>query len=158
MPKQRMVGQELDKIYTDTGEFQLGAEAEDLVGNEYIFVEYKALSDDATEGMLAAGLDSAYRRYVVTADTTHGDAIRNDPRGQFQAALTDETFGWLQKKGYNRKAIPTDGTVQKDRQIMVSNATRGVATILSTNNKPCGTSIENDVSTSIAAGSVYLDC
>jgi len=158
MPKQRVVGHELDKIYTDLNEFQLGAEAEDLQGNEYVFVEYEALSAAATEGMLGVGLDSSYRRYVTSADSTDSEAIRNDPKGQYQAALTDGTFGWMQKKGYNRKAIPTDGTVQKDRQIMVSNATRGVATILATNNKPCGSAIENDVSTSIAAGRVYLDC
>jgi len=157
MALQRVMGHELDKIYTDKDEFQLGAECEDEQGNVYVFVEYDALAAVGVAGLFAVGCDSAYRRFVATCDSTHADAVRNDPKGQLQAALTDGTYGWAQKKGYNRKAIVTDGSAVQGLQLMVSAGTRGVLTALTSNNKPVGTTRLTDTGTALAIGSVYLD-
>ena len=161
MARDRVVGQDLDRAYSslDDTEFQLGAEAEDEIGNEYVFLEYERLhgSLEGVEGLFGVGCDSAYDRFHATCDSNNADAVRNDPKGQFQAQLDHGQFGWAQKKGINRKAITTDGSVAQGNQIMVSTGTRGVATPVTTLQKAVGTALEANTSTTLAAGTVYLD-
>jgi len=158
MPIQRVVGQQLDAAYTDEGLFQLGAEAEDERGNEYVFLQYEKLGElEGVEGLFGVGCDSEYNVFFSTCDTDDGDAIRNDPKGQFQAQLDHGELGWAQRRGYNRKAITTDGTVTQGVQIMVAGQIRGVATPLTYLQKPVGTARENNTEFTLAPGTVYLD-
>ena len=112
---------DLDRIY-DSQDFDLGAIYMDNQGRKFRFCKYNQgdHSVAAVAGRLGIGLDSAYPDWEVTMDYASGTitAIGNDQKGFFQAALTDEKYGWLQVTGKNKKAGLTDGSVAQGELLM----------------------------------------
>lgn len=144
---------DLDKIYT-TPKFPLGAKVEDQAGGVYIFVKYNAGDGavDAVAGRLAIGLDSGYPDNEVTMDYSSSTitAIPKNPKGFFQAALTDGTYGFLQTRGRNRKDMLTDGGVTQGDELMKHATTDGaVDTHDDTARKTVAIALETDDASSL---------
>lgn len=96
----------LDKIYTKQ-EFALGQKV-DVGDKVFRFVKYLTGTTTVTG---AAGLGvwgTLENRWHVTCDydssTTGCTAVLQKHKGYLQAALTDETYGWVQTDGPARKA------------------------------------------------------
>ena len=153
---------DLDRVY-DKADFPLGAETEDSAGNEFVFCKYNEGDggDTVVAGYLAVGLDSAYPAYEVTCDLDSSTipALRGVPVGYAQAAFTDGKYGWFQKRGRNLKAILTDGGVTQGQLLMAHASTAGAvdshdASAIAS----CGVALEDDSSTELGIGKVFIDC
>ena len=126
MPEQSW-NAKLDHIYSRK-EFPLGAAHRQ--GNQtFVFTKYNSGDGSVTgiAGKLVIGLDSAYPSWECTMDYSSATvaAIAHTPRGFLQAALTDETYGWVQTWGPNRKDMLTDGDVTQGQQLMKHATTDG---------------------------------
>lgn len=136
-----IVNQDLDKIYTRM-EFQLGQEIE-LADRIFQFIKYNSGAGDVTARVGGVG-------YSVSPDTTEAVkfevsmdynsnaaataiTVPNAVRGYFQAALTDGTYGWVQKSGGNRKALFTDGNVSRNDPLTIDTTDGRVITQASGN-------------------------
>jgi hypothetical protein len=123
MAKIVMRNKDIERAY-DSSDFTLGTEGEDESNNEYIFIKYNSGDGHvmASAGSLIVGLDYGYNTYEGTADLDSATiaALRNRPLGFAQCTLTDGKYGWVQCRGFNRKAITTDGTVVKGGYLFVS--------------------------------------
>jgi len=147
---------DLEKVYTDQREFFLGQEVE-LHGLVFIFVRVQVVGQTTpSDSLWAVHLDSAYPHFDVTCDTDHADALCDLPIGQLQAAPSDGEMCFAQKKGWNRKAVTTDGSAAQDQKVAVSDTTPGVLWDQSgTDTLAVGTPTEDDTGTELAAGKIY---
>ncbi len=153
---------DLDKIYDDDFTFPYGAECEDTMSREYVYVKFNAGDGaaSAAAGQMLVGLDSAYDPYEVTNDPNSSTikAVLNDPKGFAQAAFTDGKCGWAQKKGYNRQTITTDGSVAQGELLMPHATTTGaVDTHDAAAKADIGVALEDDTSTSLTAGQAFIN-
>lgn len=136
-----IVNQDLDKVYTKM-EFQLGQEVE-LADRKFQFVKYNSGAEpvDAVVGRVGYSVSpdtTSSVKFEVTMDYDSNAAataitVPNAARGYFQAALTDGTYGWLQKTGGNRKALFTDGNVSRDDPLSIDTTDGRVITQVSGN-------------------------
>ena len=136
-----IVNQDLDKVY-DKMEFQLGQEVE-IADRLFQFVKYNSGAGDVDAiagkvGYLVSPDTTASVKYEVTMDYSSNAAataitIPNAATGFFQAALTDEKYGWMQKSGDNRKEMYTDGNVSRNDQLSVDTTDGRVITLVSGN-------------------------
>jgi len=149
---------DLDKVYTDQREFFLGQEVE-IHGRVYVFVRVQVMAQSEvtpSDALWAVHLDSAYDHWDVTCDSNHADALCDLPAGQLQAAPSDGEMCFAQKRGFNRKAVTTDGTAAQDEKVAVSSTTPGVLWDQSaTDTLAVGTPTEADTDTELAAGKIY---
>ena len=158
MPKSRVVGHDLDKIYTDEWDFQLGAEVEDEQGRVYVFIRYQDLSSaDGEAGLMVVSCDTDYAHYDATCDSDNAEAVESVPFGQLQAALTDGDMGFAQKRGYNRLAGTTGGSVAHSDELAVSGAARGTLLTKVSHQGSVGAALEADTGTVLAAGEIYFN-
>ena len=152
---------EVTRIYADAKMFYLGQLVEDQMGNVFEFVKYNA-GDGAvtgTAGHITVGLDSAYPDGEVTADVNSATiaAILQDARGILMAALTDGSYGFIQKEGRNRIAMLSDGSVAQGELLMVHATTTGcVDTHDAAAKTVVGIALEADSGTALAVGTVRL--
>jgi len=147
---------DLDKAYTDQHKFYLGQEVE-FENGVYVFVRYNDLSGSgSSDSLWAVQLDSAYDTFEVSCDSDHADACCNLPMGHLQAEPSDGEYCFAQKRGWNRKAVTTDGAAVQDQNVSVSDSTRGVLEDQQgTENLNVGTPAEDDDDDELAAGKVY---
>lgn len=157
----KVVNAELDTIYDDGNDFALGSEYEDESGRVYVFVKYNDGDGNVAgaAGLLVVGLDSAFPEFEVTADLNSATvpALVNLPRGFLQAALTLGKFGWAQKKGRNRKAITTDGSVDQGEALVPTTGDGTVAGTASAAINDVGIALETDSGTTLAAGYAFIN-
>ena len=117
---------DIEKVYTDQRKFYLGEEVE-FENGVYRFLKYRDLSGSgSSDSLWAVQLDSAYGHFEVSCDTDHADAINDLPMGHLQAEPDDGEYCFGQKKGWNRKVVTTDGSVEEDANVSVSATVRGV--------------------------------
>jgi len=100
----------LDLDVIDTiPQYNLGAKYEDPIsGAIYRYVKY----DDGTAVTATAGAPVQFlsnSKWVVSGDLS--EQADTQAAGFVQAALADTNYGWIQRAGYNRKVITTDGSV-----------------------------------------------
>ena len=158
---QTLVNAEITKIYTDADMFNLGQLVEDPMGNTFEFVLYNAGDGAAiaTAGHIAVGLDSAYPDGEVTCDVNSATiaAINRDVRGIVMAALTDGSYGFVQKTGRNRIAMLSDGTVAQGNRLTVhATTTGGVKPLALATDPDIGVALEANSGTALAVGNVRL--
>ena len=153
---------EVTRIYADAKMFYLGQLVEDQMGNVFEFVKFNA-GDGAvtgTAGHITVGLDSAYPDGEVTADVNSATiaAILQDPRGILMAALTDGSYGFVQKKGRNLIAMLSDQNVAQGNRLTADAAITGAVKPKAANTAAdLGVALEADVVSVLAVGSVLLD-
>lgn len=158
MPKSRVVGHIINKVYTDEDDFQLGAEVEDEQGRVYVLIKYQNLSGgDGVAGLFVVACDTNYNHFDATCDSEHANAVESIPYGQLQSAPADGEMAFAQKRGWNRLAITTDGNVAHSSEVAVSGAARGVLLPKASHQGSVGAAAVADTATALAIGSVYLN-
>ena len=147
---------DIEKVYTDQRKFYLGEEVE-FENGVYIFLLYNDLSGSGcSDALWAVQLDSAYQHYEVSCDSDDADACCDLPMGQPQSEPDDGEYFFAQKKGWNRKAVTTDGTAEQDANVSVTDGARGILVDQeNTNTLNVGTPAEDDTDTELGVGTVY---
>jgi len=158
MPKSRVVGHIIDKVYTDELDFQLGAEVEDEQGRVYVLIRYQNLGGgDGVAGLMVVACDTAYAHFDATCDSENGDAVESIPFGQLQAAPADGEMAFAQKRGYNRLDATTGNAVAHSDELAVSGAVRGILITKASHQGSVGAALDADTGTTLAAGEVYFN-
>lgn len=155
----------LTKIY-DTDEFPVGAQHEETGGVDlFEFVKYHHGDGpvNATAGHVGYYCSSGSEivgHYTVTedhdADTTVNTAI-TQVAGMFMSALTENKFGWIQKKGFNRVAMLTDTNVVDKGIVCASDADGTIRPMVNTDvGAQLGLSFVDDAAAVATIGSIKL--
>lgn len=136
-----IVNADLSKIYARM-EFQLGQELE-IADRKFQFVKYNSGAGlvDAVAGQVGYMVSpdtTGHVKYETTMDYSSNAAataitIPMAAAGFYQAALTDGTYGWVQKSGDNRIAMLTDGSVARGDMLTVSSTDGAVIPLVSGN-------------------------
>lgn len=158
---------ELKRIYNDP-EFPLGAIHEEG-GDAFQFVKYHSGDGpvDATPGYLAylcgpSGTEQP-PAYTVTGDhdaTTKVDTLYSLATGIFMSALTNGKYGWIQKRGLNRIAMLSDGSIGYGYPVCPISTTLGAIRDGSdpdTEIAHCGKALLSDDGTVCAIGTIKLE-
>lgn len=158
---------DLIRRYTDTRKFYLGQIVEDD-GAEFEFVKFNSGAGDvdAVAGQIgyyvSAGTTGAVNNEVTMdySSNAAGTAITmpNMPAGFFQAALEDEEYGFVQKNGWSRIAMLTDGNVDANERLTVSSTDGEVIPIVDATPPLETVAIARnaDTGTSLAAGDAKI--
>jgi hypothetical protein len=163
MAKIVMQNVDIDRIY-DNSHFPLGTECEDVSRNEYIFIKYNEGDNHIAgqPGYLVVGLGAGYNEYEATADlgSITIPSIRNKAYGFLQASLTHGKYGWAQIKGFNRKAITTDGSITSNGYLYVAASGSGLVSStydLSSNSVTAvGVARDSDSGTTLGVGMAFI--
>lgn len=139
----------------------LGSKVEDQDGRVFKYVKYNSGDGDVdgVAGQLVVGLDSAFPDNEVTMDYSSATipAVGATPEGFLQAALTHETFGWVQTYGDNMESMLTDnGINQGDRLMKHATTDGGVDTHDDTAAIVVGVAREADTGTALTAGQAKI--
>ncbi len=163
MPAPIVVGAVLNKAYTtaqDLQKFRHGQLAYDEMGNEFVFIKYYEGSGSVagTAGLFVALADSTKESWEATADLNDTDVLNNRPVGQLQATLADGESGFAQKKGLNKIAVTTDGSVAKNSVCCLTTGDGTIQAWSTGQRATVGTAREDDSSTALAIGRLFIDC
>ncbi len=163
MPAPIVVGADLSKVYTiaqDLRKFRHGQKYFDEAGREFIFIKYYEGSGSVagTAGLFVALADSNKETYEATADLNDTYVLNNMPVGQLQATLADEESGFAQCRGKNRLAVTTDGSVAKNSVCCLTTGDGTIQAWATGQRQSLGIAREDDSSTALAIGNLYIDC
>lgn len=154
---------ELTRVY-DNPDFPLGAIHEDG-GDVFEFVKYHS-GDNPLEtnvGYLSYYCSSgteAVPEHTVTSDHDAATKIKANyahVAGMFMAYVTNGKYGWIQKKGWNRSIMVTDGSITAGCVVTACDSDAQIRIMVNTDVLPIvGYAFADDVLIASAKGSIRL--
>lgn len=101
--------------------------------------------------------------YEVTLDRSGGSSVNSRGAGLVITAIADGSVGWIQTYGLSEADITTDGSVSAGQALIPHATTDGgvdssTGTSVSAPFDIIGQALDDDASTTLAAGDVFLTC
>lgn len=100
--------------------------------------------------------------YEISTKNGEGANDIEQPAGLIITAIADGSVGWIQTYGFNEAAITTDGSVSAGEDLIPHATTDGgvdsYAPGTSFPSYSLGQALDDDTSTTLAVGEVFLDC